>query len=326
MIEVIAPGLYTSVQDRGRPGFYAMGMPPSGAMDLFSHDAANLLVGNLRDAASLEITFVGPTLLFHADATIAVTGAEIDVTVDGQEIPTWTSVPVTTGQTLQFGMMRAGARAYLALRGGVDVPEVMGSRSTYVLSAIGGLHGRTLVAGDSLSIMDLAQGQSHPRAGVTVPSELRPVHSAEQELRIVGGLCDHRLTPEASEVLCSTAFEVSVEANRTGYRFSGPPLTFVEREPPFGAGADPSNVVNLGYPIGSIQAPSGSELICLLRDAVTGGGYATIGTVISVDLDVIAQMKLPDRARFRRVSLDDALAERRVRAERLARVEELATA
>jgi biotin-dependent carboxylase-like uncharacterized protein len=326
MIEVQAPGLFTTVQDRGRPGYYAMGMPPSGALDLYSHDVGNILVGNRADAAGLEITFMGPKLRFLQASVIAVTGAEIGVSLGGSPAPQWTAIAVEAGQLLEFGPMRSGARAYLAVQGGIEVPLVMGSRSTYALSRIGGFQGRTLAAGDALDVGGLRTSTRDVRLGVEVPEDLRPGHHDQQVLRVVGGLCDHRLTQDAVDRLYGSDYSVTPEANRTGYRFAGPALTFVDREPPFGAGDDPSNVVNLGYPIGSIQSPSGSELICLLRDAVTGGGYATLGTVISADLDVLAQMKLPDTARFEPVTLEIALRERHVRRARLARVAETVTA
>jgi biotin-dependent carboxylase-like uncharacterized protein len=325
MIEIVTPGLHSTIQDRGRSGYYALGVPPSGSMDVFAHDAANALVGNAPDAAGVEVTFLGPTLTFQATTVIAVTGGLVDVTFDdGQQVPLWTSQLVRAGQTVTFGTMRSGARAYIAVRGGIDAPVVMGSRSTYTLSRIGGIEGRTLKAGDILPIgTDVLKG-SRRRAGVRVPEELRPAYPTEQEIRVVPGLCDYRLAAQATEVLYSAPYAVTVEANRTGYRFQGESLTFLDRTAPFGAGHDPSNVVNLGYPVGSIQVPSGAELICLLRDAVTGGGYATIGTVISVDLDLIAQSKAPDRALFRPVTIETALAERAVRARRLAKITQLA--
>jgi biotin-dependent carboxylase-like uncharacterized protein len=325
MIEVVAPGLYSTVQDRGRSGYYAMGIPPSGAMDLFAHDAGNALVANNPDAATIETTFVGPTLTFRQFSLIAVTGADVQVTLDGVRVPLWMSQVVRAGQTLQFGTMRSGARSYLAVRGGIDVPVVMGSRSTYVLSGLGGHQGRTLQAGDTLAVGQLVAPGSELRGGVRVPDDLVPQHPGELQIRVVPGLCDYRLTPESVEHLYSGAYEVTIEANRTGYRFVGEALEFVERVAPFGAGADPSNVVNLGYPVGSIQVPSGSEPICLLRDAVTGGGYATVGTVISTDMDLLAQAKAPDRVHFAPVSVDVALAERGTRAERLRRIARIAS-
>jgi biotin-dependent carboxylase-like uncharacterized protein len=325
MIEVVAAGLFSTIQDRGRSGFYALGIPPSGAMDRFAHDAANALVGNRPEAAGIETTFLGPTLTFGEFTVVAVTGADVAVTLDGVRVPLWMSQIVRAGQTLQFGMTRSGARAYLAVRGGVDVPPVMGSRSTYVTSGLGGMQGRALRSGDVLTVGHLLTPGTEPRGGVAVPDDLVPTYSTEHEIRVVPGLCDYRLTPESVRHLYSEPYGVTIESNRTGYRLSGRPLEFVEREVPFGAGADPSNVVNLGYPVGSIQVPSGAELICLLRDAVTGGGYATVGTVISADLDLLAQAKSPDRVRFIPVSVDVALAERATRAQRLQRIARVVT-
>lgn len=317
MIKVEAPGLYSTVQDRGRPGYYAMGIPPSGAMDLFAHDVANTLVGNVRDAATIECTFVGPTLSFSEFTVIAVTGAEAEVYLDGVAVPLWMSQVVRPNQVLQFKSLAVGARSYVAVRGGLEVQPVMGSRSTYVASGLGGYNGRPLTAGDLLEVGELVAPGSSPRGGVDVPDALIPSHSGECEIRVVPGLCDYRLTRSAFEDLYGSPYTVTTEANRTGYRFAGKPLDFAPRTPPFGAGADPSNVVNLGYPVGSIQVPSGTELICLLRDAVTGGGYATVGTVISVDLDIMAQMKSPDIVNFVPVTIEVALAERATRQSRL---------
>ena len=151
-VEVIKPGLAVSIQDLGRPGYYHIGIPLSGAMDRFALRAANLLVGNDEGAAALEAAFMGPELLFRAPALVAVTGAELPPKVDGAVRPTWTAFPVAAGQVLSFDHLRAGARAYLAIGGGVDVPVVLGSRSTYGLGALGGLEGRTLRTGDVLPV------------------------------------------------------------------------------------------------------------------------------------------------------------------------------
>ena len=322
MITVIQPGLYTTVQDRGRFGFYGVGFPPSGSMDQYSSAVANILVGNNPDAAVLETTFLGPTLEFEQDANVAVTGASVDITLDGTSIPLWTSVSVKKGQVLAFGGAIAGVRNYLAISGGINVKPMMGSRSTYVASHLGGYNGRVLMTGDRLEIF-----QDHDlkevRRGFEIPEDLRITPHAHQEIRIVSGLCHYLLDPQSQVLLVSKPFTISIEANRTGYRLKGDQLSFVERRQPFGAGSDPSNVVNLGYPVGSLQAPSGSELICLIRDAVTGGGYATLATVISVDLDILSQMKFPETVSFESVSLETALQLRSERAQRLRNIAEL---
>jgi len=314
MIRVHDGGVRTTVQDAGRFGLYHFGMPPSGALDDYSFRAANLLVGNEEGAAVLEATFSGPTLEFEEDAVIAVTGADLPLKLDGEEQPSWTSLAVKGGQVLSFDFLRAGARAYIAVAGGIDVPVVFGSRSTYALCVIGGLEGRAIREGDVLPV-----GSARPAAaGRTVDERLRTALPKEVELRVNMGLCDYRLTDEGRRSFLESEWTVTPAADRIGYRYRGGQLSFVEREQPFGAGSDPSNVVDVGYPVGSIQVPGGVEPICLLNDAVTGGGYVTIGTVISVDRDAVAQSKTHGKTLFRAVGIEEAL---QARAERRARLD-----
>jgi biotin-dependent carboxylase-like uncharacterized protein len=314
-IAVTAGGLSTTVQDLGRPGRYAIGMPPSGAMDQYSHRLANLLVGNDEGAAALEATYIGPTLEFGDDRLVAVTGGDAAVTLNGDPVPTWESFAVSAGDVLAFGMITSGARPYVAVSGGVEVPEYLGSRSTYTLIGLGGHEGRKLADGDELPLGEAAGG----RAGTRVPEDLVPEFGSDIEVRTVVGLCSYRLTEKALDSFVETPWKVTKDADRVGYRLRGGTLDFVEREQPFGAGSDPANVVDLGYPIGSVQVPGGDEPIVLLGDAVTGGGYATIGTVVSVDRDLFGQARTGDTVRFRPVDVDEALAARADRARQLDR-------
>jgi biotin-dependent carboxylase-like uncharacterized protein len=308
-IKVIKPGLSTTVQDLGRPGYYHIGIPISGGMDRLALRAANLLVGNAEDAAVLEATFLGPELEFTSDATVAVTGAELPPKVDGEPRATWTSFNVKKGQTLAFDFLKAGARAYVAVSGGIDVPVVLGSRSTYTLGALGGHHGRKLAAGDELAL-GVGAGAGAPE-GRTVAQRLRRAPGAPAELRMMPGLYWHRITEAAGKHFFEDHWKVAPEADRIGYRFrGGRPLEFVPREPPFGAGSDPSNIVDACYPYGSVQVPGGTEPIVLHRDAVSGGGYFMLGTVISADLDLIGQLQPHAGARFAPVTMEQALAAR----------------
>lgn len=309
-IEVIKPGLATSVQDLGRPGYYHLGIPISGGMDRFALRVANMLVGNDESDAVLEAVFLGPELLFTADAMVAVTGAELTPKVDGQRRTTWTSFTVCKGQTVSFEILKRGARAYIAVSGGIAVPVVLGSRSTYALGALGGFEGRTLRAGDVLPV-----GAAARRPGAedrTVPEALRRDPGAARELRVLPGLYWHRITAEAGRNFFEDAWKVAPEADRIGYRFrGGRPLEFVAREQPFGAGSDPSNIVDSCYPYGSIQVPGGTEPIVLHRDAVSGGGYFMVGTVVSADMDLIGQMQPHTPVRFVAVDMSQALVARR---------------
>jgi biotin-dependent carboxylase-like uncharacterized protein len=317
-VEILEPGLATTVQDRGRPGHYDVGIPPSGALDLYSALAANLLVGNDEDAAVLEAAYLGPRLRFTAPAVIAVTGATMPVTVDDEPVPQWQSLEVAEGAVLGFGYLEAGARAYIAVAGGVDVPAVLGSRSTYGLGAFGGFEGRPVRAGDVLPV-----GDGRGRPGREVPESLRPALSREVDLRVVLGLYDYRLTEAGLSTLLDTTWSLTPVADRIGFRYSGGRLEWRDRVQPFGAGSDLSNIVDAGYPLGSIQVPGGVEPIILHRDAVSGGGYAMVATVVSADLDVVGQCAPGTRTRFRPVSLDQALtarADARRRREELQRV------
>lgn len=309
MIKVLKPGLQTTVQDRGRIGFYEIGMPPSGAMDKYAFTVANLLVGNQLNAAVLEITYMGPVLQFGKAMRISLTGGEIPPKVNGDAVPMWETLEVKEGDVLSFDIVKSGARTYLAVEGGIDVPLVMNSRSTYTLIGIGGYQGRALAEGDELQIAEMKE--KDVPVGTKISADLIPRYSKWHEIRVVVGLCSYRLTEESKQTFLQTEWTVTPEANRIGYRHRGERLRFVERQQPFGAGSNPSNVTDLGYPIGSIQVPDGVEPIVLLHDAVTGGGYATIATVISSDLDRMAQSKTNEKVKFISVTLEEALQARR---------------
>ena len=316
-IKVIAPGLATTVQDLGRPGYYHLGIPISGGMDRLALRAANLLVGNDEGAATLEAVFMGPELEFKRNAVVAVTGAELAPKVDGAAREIWTSFGVKSGQVLSFEFLKAGARAYIAISGGIDVPVVLGSRSTYPLGALGGFKGRSLQAGDELPL-----GASNgAKEGRTLAPNLRRSPGKPAELRMLPGLYWHRITEASGAGFFNDTWKVAPEADRIGYRFrSGHPLKFVERKQPFGAGSDPSNIVDACYPYGSVQVPGGTEPIVLHRDAVSGGGYFMIGTVISADMDLIGQLQPHTEARFVKVDMPAALQARHDRASLLGRM------
>jgi biotin-dependent carboxylase-like uncharacterized protein len=317
-IDVVKPGFATTVQDLGRPGYYHLGIPLSGAMDRYALRAANLLVGNDEGEAGLEAVFIGPELRFTAAAAVAVTGAELPPKLDGKPRPTWTAFRVRAGQTLSFGVLEKGARAYIAVSGGIDVPLVLGSRSTYALCTLGGFKGRGLQAGDALAV---GAAKRPAKEGRTVPEALRRGPAAVPELRVLTGLYWDRITAEAGKRFFEDSWTVAPEADRIGYRFrGGRPLALVERKQPFGAGSDPSNIVDSCYPYGSIQVPSGTEPIVLHRDAVSGGGYFMLGTVISADMDFIGQMQPHTATRFISVDMRQALAARHDRINMLHRL------
>ena len=308
-VKVIKPGLSTTVQDLGRPGYYHIGIPLSGGMDRLALKAANLLVGNKEGAAVLEAVFMGPELQFTEDATVAVTGAELPPKRQRR-----------AARDLDLLQGEEGAGAVLRL------PEEGRARLYRHL----GRHRRAGGAGLALDLYagrpGRLQGPQARRRATSCPwaragrrgkaAPFRRSCAARRampaELRMLPGLYWHRITEAAGKQFFEDTWKVAPEADRIGYRFrGGKPLEFVPREQPFGAGSDPSNIVDACYPYGSIQVPGGTEPIVLHRDAVSGGGYFMVGTVISADMDLIGQLQPHTPARFVEVTMAQALKARK---------------
>jgi antagonist of KipI len=294
MIEVIKPGLLTTVQDQGRWGYQSYGVGVSGAMDPFALAAANLLVGNPEHAAGLEITLLGPTLKFQREAVFALAGADLDPRLDGIPIPNWTCRRAAAGSVLSFGGRRTGVRAYLAVSGGIDVPPVMGSRSTYLLGRFGGMQGRALRAGD---LLPQTEPPSHVDdfVGRVFPEELRLSYQSSPTLRVVLGPFDDFFSEEGIENLLSTPYIITPQSDRMGYRLKGAP---VKRQ-------KSGELITCGLANGTIQVPPDGQPILLLADRQTIGGYPIIATMIHADLPRAAQCAPGDHFRFSAVSVDE---------------------
>lgn len=306
-VEIIEPGLSTTVQDRGRFGYYHLGIPQGGAMDALSASAGNALVGNSPDDAVLECSYMGPKLLFSDDAVVAVTGAPVTAFVDGEEVPEWTRFEVPAGANVSFGIIGGGSRFYISVRGGIDIPVVLGSRPTYPAGRIGGHEGRQLQKGD---VLPVGAAESPLPEDTSTPEDLRPEFSRAQDVRVVMGLYDHKLTETGRGNITGGEWTLTPVADRSGLRFKGPGVEWNDEPQPFGAGADPSNIVDAGYAMGSIQIPGGTQPIVLHRDAVSGGGYAMVGTVISADMDLVARLAPGAKIHFVEVTMDEALRAR----------------
>lgn len=311
MISVLAPGAFSTIQDLGRFGLYDVGVPPGGPVDDWSFRIANILVGNEPGAAALEVAMVGPRLFFERDCLVAVTGGEGSVRVDGVEAPLWRPFVVPAGRELEMAPLHAGSYAYLSVNGGFDVPSEFGSRATLAAIGVGGFMGRQLREGDRLALGAAAWSR---RMTSRDAAAYRWRLSSETTARVVMGPFDHLLTSAARRDFLDSAWSPSPRSNRVGLRLEGPTLAYGTRAAPAGAGSDPSNVVDAPYPVGGVQAPSGAELIVLLADAVTGGGYATFATTIAADRGLLAQSRPGQQVRFAAVSPKDA---RQARAERL---------
>ncbi|MCL6452965.1 MAG: biotin-dependent carboxyltransferase family protein [Alicyclobacillus sp.] len=307
MIHVEQPGLLTTVQDLGRPGYQRYGVVVAGAMDAVALQVGNLLVGNRPGAAALEMTLTGPRLSFADDALVAVTGLGLMPMVDGREVPRWRPVFVAAGSTLSFRPMAEGCRSYLAVAGGVDVPVVMGSRSTYLRAGMGGFQGRALQAGDEIqwgersSVAEAAlahlrrSGSGSAAAWFPAPSVL-PAYRAEPVIRVLPGRHTELFTEESRKAFTSQWFQLTSQSDRMGYRLQGPTLHL----------ANPVDLLSEAVTAGTVQVPTDGNPILLMADRQTTGGYPKMAQVASVDLPVLAQLRPGSRIRFEWLALADA--------------------
>jgi len=295
MIEVIKPGLLTTVQDQGRWGYQGYGVGIAGAMDSFALSAANLLVGNPEGAAGLEITLLGPTLKFQGETLFSLTGADLTPRLDGIPLRNWTAHLAPSGSVLSFGGRRSGVRAYLAVAGGMDVPAVMGSRSTYLLGRFGGLEGRPLKAQDELPVGVSAAPWNH-LMGRAFPENLRPPYQKNPRLRAILGPFHDFFPEEGIATFFSSNYTITPNSDRMGYRLQGNPVTRRKT----------GELITCGLANGTVQVPPDGQPIILLTDRQTIGGYPIIVTVIHADLPLLAQSAPGDVVRFTPVLPDEA--------------------
>lgn len=290
--EVIQSGLLTTVQDRGRYGYQQYGVPVSGAIDDYAFTVANLLVGNNERTACLEISLLGPCLRAVGDTVIAITGADLSPTVNDRPLSMWEAVEVYSGDIISFGEPIRGCRSYLAIAGGIDVPEVMGSRSTYFRSRLGGLDGRPIRSGDSLHA-----GEAHaPIFTTKLPQEYIPEYMTGNTLRVILGPQHDCFSEKGIHTFLNSEYIVTAQADRMGCRLEGPPI---EHE-------DGADIVSDGIPLGAVQVPADGLPIVLLADRQTTGGYTKIATVSTVDLPKIAQAQLGEKVRFSEITESQA--------------------
>lgn len=284
-LSVLRPGLLTTVQDLGRWGHQAAGVPVSGAMDTYSLRLANGLVGNPDTAAALEVTLLGPTLRAETPLVVAVAGAIFDLELDDRPAPHGAPIAMPAGSVLRFLERRAGARAYLAVTGGIDTPVVLGSRATHLVSRMGGLGGRALVAGDHLSVATRPTGPVRRATRAPLPLAEAP---GTRRLRVLLGPQDEWFTVSSIDALLGEAFSVSSKSDRMGFRLDGPALT-TQR---------PGELLSEPVPFGAIQVPPGGAPILLMADRQTAGGYPKIATVITADLPLAGQLAPGESVRF----------------------------
>ena len=294
-IRVIRPGLLTTVQDLGRWGKQRYGVVVGGAMDSFALRMANLLVGNEEGAAAMEMTLLGPTLRFEQDALIALCGGEFHAQLDDKRLPAWRPVFVPKGISLNVGSAVSGARGYLAIAGGIDVPLVLGSLATYLHGKFGGYKGRALQEGDLLSIAKPTLAVSPQNCNWRIGS-LIPTYDDSPILRVILGSEFDWLTATSQDQLFAAEFEVTPHSDRMGYRLSGPRLELTSSR----------ELISEAVCPGTIQVPADGQPILLMADCATTGGYPKAACVASVDLSLAAQLRPGSKLRFAAISLEEA--------------------
>ncbi len=307
-IAVLRPGLQTTIQDRGRWGLQSSGVPVAGPMDPWSHRLANLLVGNSADAATLEVTLIGPDLQFDDDRWVAVVGAAFDIALDDRPVIGASPWRVRAGSRLRVGKRSRGARAYLAVAGGIDVPLVLGSRATHLASGLGGYEGRALIAGDRLRLGvapgDNDENDAHrlrvaERAGMAPSGTAGGVPGGTSRVRVLPGPQRDRFDAEALDQLQSAPYRVAQDSNRMGFRLEGPALGHV----------DDREMLSDATPHGVVQVPRSGQPILLMADRQTTGGYPKIATMISADAGRAGQLAPGDFIQFEICDERTALAE-----------------
>ena len=285
------PGVLTTIQDEGRYGYEQFGMSPAGPMDQNAFRTANLLVGNPMGESALEATVLGPTLRFDADNVVAVTGADMGPALNGQPGPMYQAVAVKAGDQLKLGAAKTGCRAYIAFAGGLDVPQVMGSRATALQNQVGGYQGRKLAKGDRIGFR-----APNPRLPLPRTAPVPAPAGKEAVIRVILGPQDDMFTKEGIDTFLSQPYTVSKDFDRMGCRLEGAVI----------AHKQDGNIISDGMATGAIQVPTSGQPIIMLAERQTVGGYTKIATVISADLPLVGQRKTGDVIRFQAVSVEEA--------------------
>lgn len=297
MIEIVSGGLLTTIQDKGRFGMQRYGVAVSGAMDHYAHSLANVLVGNDRKEASLEVTMLGPEVKFHSSVVFAVCGAEFNhMQLSGRAIECGRAYCAKAGDVLHMGYAEKGVRAYLSFAGGIKTTPIHGSSATFMRGGIGGLDGRALKTGDTLALKaskDILPNMTERHIDLKRFYHYGEVHT----IRVLMGPQDNYFSEKGKETFLNSVYTLTPENDRMGYRMDGPEVEYAQ-------GYD-GNIISDGIPKGAIQIPSGKPII-MMADRQTTGGYAKIASVINADLAITAQMRAGDKVRFQKVDIDTA--------------------
>ena len=297
-ISILKPGLLTTIQDLGRLGYQQFGIPQSGAMDIYSLQLANLLVGNERYEACLEMTLLGPTIRFQDSNVFAITGADLGATLNGRPIKQYQTIMAQQGDLLEFFNATKGCRAYLAVGGGFAVDKVMGSKSTYMRGGFGGYKGRKLMEGDVLSLNPCKL--TKPSWIRRIPQYMIPALVGEEvkTIRVITGPEEDSFADNGIREFFNGVYQITPQSDRMGFRLAGPKVEHIH-------GAD---IISGGINLGAIQIPGDGLPIIMLADRQTTGGYTKIAHVISIDLPILSQMKPGEKITFKEIDIEEAQA------------------
>lgn len=292
-IRIVKPGTFSTIQDLGRYGYQKYGIPVSGAMDRYSLQIANILVGNKRDEACIEVTMIGPTIKFIDNQVFAVTGAEFPLKLNDTFVEMNRAIEAKPKDILEFGVASRGCRGYISFAGGIDIPSVLGSKSTYIKAQIGGIDGRILKNDDILSIKKTNLFDLKSRKA---PEDLIPAFCNEITLRVIIGPEIERFSVEGINTFFNNLYELSTNCDRMGYRLNGPKINHVN-------GAD---IISSGINMGTVQITPDGLPIIMMADRQTIGGYTRIANVIGVDIPLLSQLVPGSKIRFKEVDIDSA--------------------
>ncbi|WP_104383138.1 biotin-dependent carboxyltransferase family protein [Sphingobacterium sp. HMA12] len=293
-IKIVKAGMLTTIQDLGRYGLQRYGMAVSGAMDSYALRLGNNILGNPDNEAAIECTVLGPIIYFEQAQLICLTGADLSPMIDGNPLPMWRPVLVEAGSLLSFGRPHLGCRAYICFQGGLDIPEILGSRSTYSKGGLGGWQGRALHEGDRIPFRHHYTGKDSLFHWSMDPG-LYP-DLATEVVRVLDGPQFACFESNAQKSFFSDVFTISNNSDRMGYRLTSKPLWLTEQK----------ELLSTAVTFGSIQVPPDGNAIVLMADHPTTGGYPVIAQVATIDLSLLAQKGPNDRISFKRVSLDEA--------------------
>ncbi|PHD55307.1 biotin-dependent carboxyltransferase family protein [Bacillus wiedmannii] len=305
-VEVLHAGMFTTVQDLGRSHYQQYGVPVGGAMDQSALRMINMLVGNEENEAGLEMTIMGPKLLIKKTTLLAIGGANMEPLLNGKRIPLWRPILAEEGSMLCFGKVKSGCRAYVTFAGGIHIDRTMGSKSTYIRAAIGGIEGRMLKKGDYFQIGTHTEMASHciqnlqnderNKTKWVISSSILPQYKKYSKLRVITDFEYDQFTEESIQAFFTKEYKVSNYADRMGYRVEGEVLNRVEEK----------GILSSPVTFGTIQVPNGGQPIILMADRQTTGGYPRMGNIISVDLPLLAQLKPGDYVSFEKITLEEA--------------------